>query len=746
MNTPNSFENMIKLLEEGTIKIVAESPDDLLKNISPDFYTKGQEFILQNIKIKEVFGSLGKKIGQGGLGSVYDIGDYVLKISKHCKIINPNSHVVQLCEMAENGDIIFRIPSTFLHKEIIFCPNYISEPLIGSILEGFKNYTPSFMRLYGYVYDRDSLEKKTYQIMEKLTLTSFPTQTSFFYMMFQILFALNAGQQLARFTHWDLWEDNVMMRKKNPQRIQKYQLGNGKFLYSRCNMDAVIIDYGHSRCETDNYIITPRAILGPNVVRDVVDYYCFNPYPDVFSIIYRFLGISKELGLGNEIFDELMILLKFFFNLSPDYSTEIFIKNIQENILTTSRGWRAWPEKLTINMLPQRALNVANFIAEHFTSTNASDYKELESIFSDENQIFISSNNILLEGGDEFYLPEKNMDTSFYQYTDMTQEISRLPYYELAPLPFEDIRPFKPYNLTVPKNTTHYKKQHTTVAIMSQPSKNGGKGRFRSDCCRMDVRIFFQTNLINEGIAINSSFFMNEKLKNDYTPIGLYKSQNFLINNPLPKRYENWYRCIVIQNGELNIVSTEEATQNIDSYTDITTCGPILIENGEIIMTERELKSAHLDMSNKKYYKDLQCRNPVNAEEEHEKILLDGVPNCNKIKPGELGHASNINPRSAIALDNVGNVYFICVEGRETRGGNTGYDLADLSLFIRDKIFNDVRLAEGFKIITALNMDGGTSSVMTHKMNDIIEISKIEQMNAFPVGSILSYIVSDDSS
>jgi hypothetical protein len=739
-----SFKNMIKLLEEGTIIPMVISPDNLLKNISPDFYTSGKEMILQTIKNKEIFGGLGQKIGQGGMGSVYNIGDnHVLKITAHCGIVNPHSHIVQLCEMAENGDIIFRIPSTLLHKEIIFCPNYISEPIIGAILDRFKGYTPSFMKLYGYLYDRNSPEKKTYQIMEKLVSKSYSSIDDFFYMLFQILFALNAGQQLARFTHWDLWEDNVMMRKKSPQKIQKYQLGNSKFLYSRCDMDAVIIDYGHSRCETNDYIITPRAIFGPSVVRDSLDYYGFNPFPDVFTIIYRFLVNSDEPSAINNLFE----ILKFFLNVPLDYSNDTLIKNIQDNILTQPNGWRPSPEKLTFNSLPKRALEVANFIADNFPTTNASDYKELDSMFSDENKVVVSSNDISLENdGEEFYLPsdEQSMDTSFYPYLPITKDSERLYFYKIGPVPFKDIRPFKPYNLTVPNQATHYKEQYITVAIMTQPSKNGGKGKFRSDCCRMDVRTFFQTNLIKEGIAINASFFMNEKLRNDYTPVGLYKSQNFLINNPLPKRYENWYRCIVIQDGELNIVSVDDAFQNIDSYTDITTCGPILIENGEIIMTESELKTAHLDMSNGKYYKDLQCREPQTYEEASEKIFQDGVTNCRYIKPGELGHASNINPRSAIALDNMGNVFFVCVEGRETRGGSTGYDLSDLSLFIRDKLFDDDRKADGFRIITALNMDGGTSSVMTHKINNIIEISKSEQMNAFPVGSILSYIVDLD--
>ena len=81
-----------------------------------------------------------------------------------------------------------------------------------------------------------------------------------------------------------------------------------------------------------------------------------------------------------------------------------------------------------------------------------------------------------------------------------------------------------------------------------------------------------------------------------------------------------------------------------------------------------------------------------------------------------------------LGIDINNTVYFLTVTGRDDMG-TTGYDLEDLA-----------RLCSEFKIHTAINLDGGRSSLITEKSDGYIRVSNINSANAYPVGNILSYI------
>ena len=122
----------------------------------------------------------------------------------------------------------------------------------------------------------------------------------------------------------------------------------------------------------------------------------------------------------------------------------------------------------------------------------------------------------------------------------------------------------------------------------------------------------------------------------------------------------------------------------------------------------------------------LQCRSAKNSDKDKDsKYFADGLPSCSRIDPGELSHASNVNPRTAIGIR--GNqVIFVYVEGRSQRGA--GMDLVMLARYMAEVIKADV----------AINLDGGRSSQMMWKT---VGSDHITQMNPkhnyiYPVGAL----------
>ena len=123
-----------------------------------------------------------------------------------------------------------------------------------------------------------------------------------------------------------------------------------------------------------------------------------------------------------------------------------------------------------------------------------------------------------------------------------------------------------------------------------------------------------------------------------------------------------------------------------------------------------------------------QCRNPTQSETT-QPVFADGITNCMLIPPGELSHASNPNPRSAIIIDENEQISIIYVEGRDMRGA--GMDLAQLSQLC-------IRLGA----VAAINLDGGISSQFVWKRpgEQIINQPNPAHDYSYPVGSIISYM------
>lgn len=178
----------------------------------------------------------------GGFGTAYinnNFPNIVVKKQNICNVIDNagmlkmagNSTQNDLCKLSIEGSLIFKIPHTLSNKTMIFCPNYISENLIGILLHRLLNkYTPSFPRFINFGIDipkealevnntqnKLSYETSVYTSMEKYSEIHplIKDIKTFFYLLFQISQGLSVSQQLLKFTHNDLHNFGNVMAKQN---------------------------------------------------------------------------------------------------------------------------------------------------------------------------------------------------------------------------------------------------------------------------------------------------------------------------------------------------------------------------------------------------------------------------------------------------------------------------------------------------------------------------------------------------
>jgi len=296
--------------------------------------------------------------------------------------------------------------------------------------------------------------------------------------------------------------------------------------------------------------------------------------------------------------------------------------------------------------------------------------------------------------------------------------------------------PPKEFNFTVEQkqfDTCPIQEHYMTVLFVNKDY--GQKYNFGYDCCKIDPSNYMMRNN-KTGFTMNGGFFA---IKEDFLPIGKYKDKyNYINKYPIPEKYEDVYRYIVLEDNRLKIKKRWNRRDSVFST------GPILIENGKIVFDPEDVRFTCTDERNSEgivagltedtittsgHYKYTTVRDNgfscvsefVPGIEEH--------PRCDKIQPGELSHADNPNPRSAFGILSNGDYMFITVEGRSNRG--VGFDLYTLAKSL---------LRSFPSIETLVNLDGGRSSVIAWRSEnekDKVYISNPDRLYPYPVGNVL---------
>lgn len=703
----------IELSLENSMNVYVEKTDDFLKKLIPS-KLKDKKLLSEIKNLVKNSKRIGEKSGFGEIYLSSDSNVIIKKVNNCAKNEQNNEVVTQLCTIAKEGDVIYRIPNTYSDKMLLYAPNYIIENLIGKLVyENTKKYTSSFIKVLGFQYDSDSPTKTVYTVLEPLKESTeyLKTDEDYIYYVFKIIHALSVAQKIGRFTHYDLHDKNVMCRSASTNAIP---LSSGEYIITEFDFEPVIIDYGFSRYETEEHVLNSRVhLLGRDLNSNVNDNYFFNPYYDIYCILKSMRNTADKTGKFKDLAYE---FFEMFVN-PPEEADDP--KKFTENFMLYAHfnKWRPYPERLVIELPDFNSHKLCNAdmmlhkLSEKIKSGNYKKIK-IQNTLNDETNTFdmIPKSKILNITFNQYRTTEYSDKFSIKDIV-LINSYTKPPYgVDTTPKEYHREVTSSSYNYENPEPWIH-------IALIDQIKGLDEGYKFRIDCCRVDIRNYFQTDTIKSGIAINAAFF---KIKGDFSPLGYFKTDNYISDRSLPKEYENYFGIVCVdKDGMLRIDKSKYKYE----YEKVLTCGPILVWRNEKIFKREEFERIEGETLL------LQCRKPKESENKKTRIFQDKLRNCDAIEPGELPHAANPNPRSAIFITNDHKVGFVYVEGRDAKG--PGMDLAQLT---------ELCLHHGAKY--AINLDGGRSSQMLWKNSNknIIYQPNYYASHSYPVGSIISFV------
>lgn len=651
-------------------------------------------------------------IGAGALGSVYPVlnSNLVVKENSPCQG-SPSMMKQRFCQDMNVANQIIRIPHD--HQLLLIMPNYLTEGVVGGILNNLSPYTPHFIRTDG-VY-LSPINRTSYIFMEQgyIDWTKQITSREDAYLfLFQVAHALCIGQQAYRLTHYDLHLGNLVYLEPTSPEYQYHYIYNGSIntVYVRNKFIAKLIDFGFARLESINTIINyMREQLASDTTFGV-----FNPYYDFMSLIGSIIEHRTSTPLAIQLFrflgfEGINELLNLIFGISPIEVNQPLDSYAYTKFITDMYYKRWRPKVFDIRPAEDKSFS------DIFTITHWLALRLLSSpIMSNQprsNQFL--STSILSVG---LTLLPRVID--ILQRTVIDDGII----YENARTTF----PTRTYNRT--GNVSKPRKDSLMHLIFIDSRKVIPNGySFKTICCKMDPIVYMENKF---GVAINGTFF---DINNTYEAIGDYRQ---LINNtyyetnlPVDQAYLDLYGYVTIEGG---IIRIEDGKSVNTLSSNIFMAGPLLIWDGEPLLNDSKMEQTleYEDI----IVKILQCREPSAIEREREDTFLpvnsDYVFNCKQIEPGQLSHGGNANPRTMLILreniDGRGDVVLVVIEGRTDR--SDGADFMDM-----------ISVAQRFNAQFAISLDGGRSSNMAWRSVSLPNaVNTIYRTRSYPVGNILA--------
>lgn len=212
--------------------------------------------------------------------------------------------------------------------------------------------------------------------------------------------------------------------------------------------------------------------------------------------------------------------------------------------------------------------------------------------------------------------------------------------------------------------------------------------KFMSVCCKQNLVDF--TNDNRDSISINGTYFDMETMGSLYN--NKYRSDGF--NFTMIKRYLPYY-------GTLDVNSSHIAIRDKVYIDEIGSEPNKHLLTGPVLVYDKELPKIYTDIDNifSKYKGKEYMFTCTNKEEGMTSNMGIEYHKCSDIRPGELYHIGNPNPRTVIAIKG-DTTYFIVIEGRtEEYKGASVEQMYDF-------------LYRYLKVDRAINLDGGASSCM----------------------------------
>lgn len=668
-------------------KLYSLSKDDLLP--TDEFFTQIHNHITPK--------SLIKSFDSGLLYRLSNINSSV-KIYIPCHLPTQTQMIHHYCEGMYSDTQIIRLPHDDIN--ILLIDNYIIDGIIGGILHKFLSDT-HFIQIQGLYFS--PFNRASYIIMENTELDLYHkiiNVSDVYVLLFQIAHSLYRAQRSFRFTHYNLHIDNITYQEEHTYASYLYSDDVNNMYLTNMTFNSKISDFAISRLETSTLVINSRYDMFP-----ITTFGLFNPYYDFISLMGSIVYF-RENRLARKIVDLLSetLLLEIFNLIFPQHDSNI--RGIDDFMRHYYQNWR--PKVPDIRNTTTNINQILRFLVKKLLKYN-------RMILENEDvDVYPDDINIILRRVVDFYpvgMRHALIDVDLFYFS------------------INKIFPIRNFNYTH-RTSTHKKCLIHIFSISTKQAYQMGY-IFKSACCKIDPMVYMEDKF---GVAMNAAFY---DIGGTYIPLSKYRQningKYFETNKRVSPLYEKYYGYVLVDNQQIAI--TREITKNVkNSFM----CGPLLVHNREIKINAETLENVnkYLDMD----VKIFQCQKDSKTSKT---VPLPNQPgmstfNCENIKPGELSHGSNPNPRSMLILrsdtriptnmDIKGDVLFVVVEGRTSR--SDGADLLDL-----------VTIATELDAISAINLDGGSSSnIAWRSLHDPTLIETLYRDTSYPVGNILSLI------
>ncbi len=692
-------------------------------------------------------------IGSGLTGRIYAIGKDPYKILKYQQPQQSQNPCQQEAYNVLHPFTYYSTPYP-LGRHILTIPNVISEAYIGGMITDLleRKYTINFPATYqvGYL-PTDAASYITIDKLEPDLSQVIKSEADFLLMWFQILHALMVTQEMLNFTHYDLHAGNLLWQPLDPKVKISYPLKGRRIVVPSRGYMMKLSDFGLSVGKFKGTIVNP---LPYNCVQKT--YGVFNPYYDVVSF-WGSLLIDVPSLQGNPLIqvfknlDKLFLseILRIFFDPPIDLGTydEIvaWIKSTYFSVLVDGRSWWRpkdldWVKFFHMKNCHQLLSELADLMIKLKLASQGSTQTRKG-----------SADIIYLERLPEYKLDKLAPEVDYFTSHSGNVSVkiangiqvnsysisyrSLIKDYNLVPLP-------KHEQLCLTTGPTVDKTQYISEVIITPSLAIKNDYTFRLDCCKESLQDYLVLNKL-DGAVINGGFFDIHK---SYLPTAFFKNRRFSKNSiEIPDVYMRYFGMYHI--GDDGILHIGQITESKFTAEQFEACGPLLVYNGKVVMTEDIIRTIH---DNKMIF---QCANPAikgdtskylspfNAKSNNCNPSYMGnvpvdveIPNCTTITGGELSHAGNPNPRSMLIsrIDEKGQyeVIFVVIEGRENRGD--GMDMVELANFA----------VERYHANRAIGLDGGGSSNIVVKIpgNPVYYTVNQTKETKYPVGSVISFV------
>lgn len=137
----------------------------------------------------------------------------------------------------------------------------------------------------------------------------------------QILLALKIARDTIQFTHYDLHDENVLIRKTNLNRFYiKYPYNSDTTYYIETDNIPTIIDYGYSHIVYDNKHYGKYGLLKYSILHDST----FDAY-DHYKLL-MFMYYNSMISSNSDVHDVLLDLIVYLFDEPDSDGDEIYKK------------------------------------------------------------------------------------------------------------------------------------------------------------------------------------------------------------------------------------------------------------------------------------------------------------------------------------------------------------------------------------------------------------------------------------